>query len=991
MAAGSSWTTERVLALAPDPAAARAGRGLASRAHWSGLGQDDTIVWGECRGSGGKPYQTRVTPALEATLCSCPSRKSPCKHALGLLLIWTESSDVIPSAEPPPWVTTGTRSAPKATSPRRVDPAARTKRESARLSKVAAGLDDLDRWIGDLVRVGFGTLGSRGPTLWDEQARRLVDAQCPGVARRFRQIEAMNLTAEGWQTALLDCLAQVNLLIEGFRHRDTLPAGVRADVWTAIGFPADLEGVRAGTVGTSVRDTWRVLGQGFAIEDKLTVRRTWLWGSDSHRSALLLDFAPRGQSFEIRFEPGTQVDATLGFFPSAAPLRALVVDQLGLAEPMDSLSGGVSIAEAHAAFGAMLARSPWVELIAVILHPVTLRVGDGGWSVFDPTGAWLPLSPQFAGGWQVEAASGGHPITLVAEFDGVLLNPIGAAVGRKYLPLSTPPGKARSEPADRWLTSPTALLSAATKSAIVGVDRKPPPSGVASSPVASIGAGVAERPAPARLLAIAAAAGLAARIGRQSQVEVDLPLESCLPGPEVRPECSPAAARRLRALFAGEFGVETSLSTRLFEEWFQCCARAGQRLPADLLVAVLELVGEWGAHRAELLAILGARGRWLAGRNPTWQNYGELPPVAELDSNWKRATRADRLALFTRLRGLDPTAARRLVEPTFHEEPLAYRTEVVQQLLRNLSRDDEPWLEIVLDDRNPAVRSEAAWLLRKIPDSRFCDRMAARVRNLLWWEGDDLKIEPPAERDEAMIRDVITRDNGKELAGQAMGEQAGYLHQILSMTPLTAITDHLGQPPATIIAAARRSRWAIIALSGWEASAVIQPESAWSLALIQTQLETGEYRTSDWFADLFQGVDPAVGQSLITDHLRAGPSLIWGTNPATRLISAAESRFSIDLSRAILREVEEILGIERNQTVPDRPSHWSTTYHELRTMIEGLDRKLPFRLVAEGVTQLARPLVECIPVPPMSLASTVAAMLDRWMFRAVMHQEFTTQ
>ena len=84
----AAWNTETVLALAPDPASAKAGRGLATPPKWSGLGTSEGLIWGECQGSGATPYQTKVDPAGPAFSCSCPSRKFPCKHAIGLMLVW---------------------------------------------------------------------------------------------------------------------------------------------------------------------------------------------------------------------------------------------------------------------------------------------------------------------------------------------------------------------------------------------------------------------------------------------------------------------------------------------------------------------------------------------------------------------------------------------------------------------------------------------------------------------------------------------------------------------------------------------------------------------------------------------------------------------------------------------------------------------------------------------------------------------------------------
>lgn len=98
-------TTEAVLALAPDAASAKAARGLLSPAQWPSLGHDATAAWGECQGSGSKPYQTQVDLSGPVFKCSCPSRKFPCKHGLALLLLRAQdTSRFTTPAEPPEWV-----------------------------------------------------------------------------------------------------------------------------------------------------------------------------------------------------------------------------------------------------------------------------------------------------------------------------------------------------------------------------------------------------------------------------------------------------------------------------------------------------------------------------------------------------------------------------------------------------------------------------------------------------------------------------------------------------------------------------------------------------------------------------------------------------------------------------------------------------------------------------------------------------------------------
>ena len=75
---------------APDAASLAAGRKLAVPGPWRETGCNDVLVWGQCQGSGKTPYQVSVDLTGPAYRCSCSSRKFPCKHALALLMLWSE-------------------------------------------------------------------------------------------------------------------------------------------------------------------------------------------------------------------------------------------------------------------------------------------------------------------------------------------------------------------------------------------------------------------------------------------------------------------------------------------------------------------------------------------------------------------------------------------------------------------------------------------------------------------------------------------------------------------------------------------------------------------------------------------------------------------------------------------------------------------------------------------------------------------------------------
>ena len=81
------WTVPKILDLAPDGSSRAAGQKLGRAAAWLDTGQDGRLAWGAIKGSGAAPYLTALSLDGPAFKCSCPSRKFPCKHAIGLFLV----------------------------------------------------------------------------------------------------------------------------------------------------------------------------------------------------------------------------------------------------------------------------------------------------------------------------------------------------------------------------------------------------------------------------------------------------------------------------------------------------------------------------------------------------------------------------------------------------------------------------------------------------------------------------------------------------------------------------------------------------------------------------------------------------------------------------------------------------------------------------------------------------------------------------------------
>jgi hypothetical protein len=421
---------EGVAALAPDAKVAAAGRKLGAPKSWQSSGRSADALWGVCRGS--TVYQVRVDLSDLAVKCSCPSRKHPCKHGIGLLYLSLETP---PSEAPPPdWVTDwlARRAARKragASAETAPDPEAKEKRAKKRLSRVAAGLEALDLWMEDLVRGGLAQAGMRPPSFWERQAKRMVDAQAPGVAARLRRLSGLPNTSPDWPEKLLGGLGRLALLSEAFRRLDALEPSLTESVRAEVGISLSQEEVLER--GEKVADGWIVLGQRTVEEGRLKVRRTWLLGGETRRYALILQFAAAGAPFAEGFVSGTAVRGELAFYPGAYPLRAVVRSRSAGGNRVEKLPGHKTVEAFLDHSSRVTARQPWLERLPATLEGVVLLL-DGGpnggrWLVRDRAGEALPL----AGGehWALLSLSGGRPVDLAAEWDGEKLLPLGVADG----------------------------------------------------------------------------------------------------------------------------------------------------------------------------------------------------------------------------------------------------------------------------------------------------------------------------------------------------------------------------------------------------------------------------------------------------------------------------------------------------------------------------------------------------------------------------------
>lgn len=427
----SDWTLQRVEQLAPDAAAVKAAHGVSKPAKWQNVGRTGQIVWGQCQGSGAKPYQVRVDIDDVAYKCSCPSRKLPCKHVLGLLLLFAEGGARFKSSDAPAfvveWIENRAKHAQrveKKSAPERPpDAAAQARRVEKRERRIETGLDQLEVWLRDLALHGLAAARAQPASFWEHMAARLVDAQAPGLGRRVRELGDLAVSSGEWQEGLLAGLARLQLLIDAYRRHDALPVALAAEVRAAVGWTQGQEAV-LGREG--IRDHWHVAGQRQTASDRLRTRYTWLIGHESGRLALMLEFAVGREPLPATFATGQLLDGEVVYYDGVPPLRAILKTSRHVGRAAD-LPRARSAAEIQNEFASLLAQNPCLERWPTVIGAVVPAVREGRCLLVDPEGRVLPLRANFRHGWHLVALSSGEPLSVFGEWDGSTFEPISVS------------------------------------------------------------------------------------------------------------------------------------------------------------------------------------------------------------------------------------------------------------------------------------------------------------------------------------------------------------------------------------------------------------------------------------------------------------------------------------------------------------------------------------------------------------------------------------
>lgn len=491
------------------------------------------------------------------------------------------------------------------------------------------------------------------------------------------------------------------------------------------------------------------------------------------------------------------------------------------------------------------------------------------------------------------------------------------------------------------IASPGSRLRALAGAAIIGTDRSAGACGVTT---------------PAQLLTLAAVCGTRARAGiRPTKVDA---AETICPADPL-----PAASDRAMSVLNR---ILTDADAGLIEEWAGLALARSVRVSDDLAPLVLEWWSRQQRRSEAVWRVLGVRGAWLASLNPAWKKAVAAAGVPEdLEQVWETGTVAERAAVLTALRRVDPARGLALVRSTWNSDGADARQKFLECLAEGCSTADEEFLESCLDDRSKVVRRQAAAVLGPIAGSRYRQRADARAAALIRVEkGGLLKgkskvaLSPPAEFDTAWERDGI-----EEKAPGGLGPRAWWLRQILEAADPEVWLTVTGLEPRRVLEALAGDDYAKDAIAAIGVSTMRSRHAGWSGEFLH-QASTSKRPPLDEIM-LYASVQPQADAETTLLEIAAHDRATW---PEKWLILAGTGRpWSAGYS-------ERALTMLKAYQPKKVESHW---------IYEGADRVS--RVVAPAAADLFEEVVlaNCTHQP----SDSVKKSLIRVRLRAEMHKE----
>lgn len=437
----TKWTDEKIAALAPNDSTERRGRTLANSAKWEYVATNYEAIWGACKGSGAQPYFVQINLNGPKYKCSCPVRKTPCKHILGLFFLFAKSSAVFKYQAPPSsvsnWLerqqsaaaTTNSNSpsvSTKTTEASIKAKEAKEKRWQQRLQLMSSGIDELELWLMDVIRQGIANLDIQKADFWQHIAAKMVDAKLPRISTYLKETHHLILQQQDWSEFILARLGELYWWVESFKKREKLSPNLQEELYRLLGKTVK----KADIIESNPpkQDDWLVVGKKEAVDiEGRNFRRVWLQGQQSQKEALILDYAFGHVGYEQHYTIGDLLQGKLVYYSTVYPQRAIWVHSNSAKPSVTAqFKTYANIQELLSQYSLAIAQNPWLPLFPAALSGLRAFIDEKQQlQIKDMHNHILPLQLlESSTVWKILAISGGHSICLFGEWNGLHFEPL---------------------------------------------------------------------------------------------------------------------------------------------------------------------------------------------------------------------------------------------------------------------------------------------------------------------------------------------------------------------------------------------------------------------------------------------------------------------------------------------------------------------------------------------------------------------------------------
>jgi hypothetical protein len=463
---------------------------------------------------------------------------------------------------------------------------------------------------------------------------------------------------------------------------------------------------------------------------------------------------------------------------------------------------------------------------------------------------------------------------------------------------------------------------------------------------------------PAKVLGRAARAAVRARAGHKPP-NVAGTLPACPVDPTAVANTN-AAAILSRLLNDPDEG--------LIEEWATLARKRSLRVPDPMVTDLIDWWARQPRRSEAVFGVMGERGKWLAPLNPDWRKPVALSEVpANAESLWHTGSGAERSALLTTIRRVDPARALTLVQSTWSSDGADERRRFIEALGDGATMADEPFLESALDDRAKSVRRSAADVLRTITGSRLRQRLTLVARDIIKVEkkkgllkrGVKITLERPGEFDKAWERDGV-----EEQPPQGTGKRTWWAGQILAGAELSVWIEHSGLDPSGVIDSIEDDDAgdALIALLK---AVVLTRDAQWAGPIAKAVLARNPKQVFE-LTSLWPLLSPE-------DQASMAESIIQAPKPRLHDVLGALSTlpgpWPVELSTKVLMLLQKHAG-------PKKPDAWL-----LMGPIDTIVRQISPAAVDDMEKALTAMFSE-------ESGNTIQKVIDKLRLRAEMHKEF---